>query len=215
MKASRSPSVPLLVIALASATSALLFLAAGITTAAVVAAFGGAASMAIEFRRMTSAENDLDRVFFARLVEHAEAGRRLAIYDRDTGLFAHWYLALRGQEECARAARYGRKLSLLVIEPRADGARADWAIKSEIGRWFQTELRATDIAGYLGNGRYVILAPEADSTAIALLVERLREKVEHIDVGASAFPEDGVAFQQLWRSATSRLSDPGDLAQAA
>jgi GGDEF domain-containing protein len=207
MKASRSPSVPVLVAALVCSTGALAFLAAGITPLAVVAAVCAAACIASEFARMSLSANDADRRFFARLVEQAEAGRRLAIYDRDTGLFAHWYVALRGQEECARAERYGRKLSLLVIEPHADGAQTAWTTKSEIGRWFQTELRATDVAGYLGNGRYVVLAPETDSTAIATLVGRLREKIEHIDVGSSAFPEDGVAFQQLWRRAASRLPE--------
>jgi hypothetical protein len=116
-------------------------------------------------------------------------------------------MALRGQEECARAARYARSLCLLVVEPCAESERAHWAIRSEIGRWFQTELRATDIAGYVGNGRYVVLAPEADSLAIDRLVARLREKVEHIDVGSSAFPEDGMMFQQLWRRAISQLPD--------
>jgi hypothetical protein len=96
-----------------------------------------------------------------------------------------------------------------AVAGHAESGRADWAIKSEIGRWFQTELRATDIAGYVGNGRYVILAREADSLAIARLVTRLREKVEHIDVGSNAFPEDGVRFQPLWRRATSRLPEHG------
>jgi hypothetical protein len=34
----------------------------------------------------------------------AEAGRRLAIYDRQTGLLAYWYIRHRFEEEAARAA---------------------------------------------------------------------------------------------------------------
>jgi GGDEF domain-containing protein len=207
VRASRSPSVSVLVVALAWSTSALISVAAGVTSFAVIAAFCSAVAMGIELARVFSSEKHTDDAVIARLVKQAEAGRRLAIYDRDTGLFAHWYMTLRGQEECARAARYERSLSLLVVEPRAESGRAHWTIRSEIGRWFQTELRATDIAGYVGNGRYVILAPEADSRAIDRLVARLREKVEHIDVGASAFPEDGVRFQQLWQRATARLPE--------
>jgi hypothetical protein len=209
VRASRSPSVSVLVVALAWSTSALISAAAGVTSFAVVAAVCSAAAIGIELARVFSSEKHTDDAVIARLVKQAEAGRRLAIYDRDTGLFAHWYMALRGQEECARAARYERSLSLLVVEPRTESGRAHWAIRSEIGRWFQTELRATDIAGYVGNGRYVILAPEADSQAIDGLVARLREKVEHVDVGSSAFPEDGVRFQQLWRHATARLPEHG------
>lgn len=207
MKASRSPSVPLLVVALAWSTSALISVAAGVTLFAIIAAVSSAAAMGIELARVFLPEKHTDEAVIARLVKQAEAGRRLAIYDRGTGLFAHWYMALRGQEECARAARYERSLSLLVVEPCVESGRAHWAIRSEIGHWFETELRATDIAGYVGNGRYVILAPEADSLAIARLATRLRERVEHIDVGSSAFPEDGVIFQQLWRRATSQLPE--------
>lgn len=209
MKASRSPSVSVLVVALAWSTSALISVAAGVTLFALVAAVLSVMAIGVEVVRAFLPENHTDEAVIARLVKQAEAGRRLAIYDRDTGLFAHWYMALRGQEECARAARYERSLSLLVVEPRGDGRRAHGAIQSEIGSWFQTELRATDIAGYVGNGRYVILAPEADTRAIARLASRLRERVEHIDVGSSAFPEDGVMFQQLWRCATARLLEHG------
>ena len=39
------------------------------------------------------------------LAKQVEEGRKLAIYDRETGLYAYWYLVLRGEDECARAPR--------------------------------------------------------------------------------------------------------------
>ena len=215
MQAVRAPSVPLLVAALFCSTAALVCLAAGMTGFAPVAAICAAVVMAGELRRMSSGENDPDRVFFARLVHQAEAGRRLAIYDRETGLFAHWYVTLRGQEECTRAVRYGRRLGMLVVEPRAGAGRGEWDIKSRIGRWFQSELRVADIAGYLGNGRFVVLAPESGAVALAMLATRLRESIPNVEVGASALPEDGAAFQALWHSATARLSDREPRSRAA
>lgn len=199
------PSVAVLTLACVCSTGALLLAAAGSTLQAAAAGLVAAVAVAVELVRMGPWQHEHAPVI-GRLFAQAQAGRRLAIYDRDSGLFAHWYMSLRGQEECARAARYDRKLGLLMIEPRTATAAEEWALKSEIGRWMQTELRATDIPGYLGNSRYVVLAPEADAMAIERLIGRLRERIPTVDTGSSAFPDDGVTFQQLWRSATMRLA---------
>jgi hypothetical protein len=37
-------------------------------------------------------------------------------------------------------------------------------------------------------------------------VKRLLEEVGQVDIGFSAFPEDGTAFQDLWECATKRLN---------
>jgi len=199
------PSVGLLTLAAVCSTGALLLSASNSYLLAVAAATAAATAIAFEMLRMGPWQHDHTAIL-GRIFAQAQAGRRLAIYDRDSGLFAHWYMSLRGQEECARAARYERRLGLLMIEPRAATAGEEWALKSEIGRWMQTELRATDIAGYLGNGRYVVLAPEADPASIEKLIARLRARIPAVDAAYSAFPEDGVVFQQLWRGATTRLS---------
>lgn len=208
----RRPSVGVLTLAAVCSTGALLLSAYGDDWLAVAAATAAFAAIAFEMLRMGPWEHDHTAII-GKLFAQAQAGRRLAIYDRDTGLFAHWYMSLRGQEECARAARYDRKLGLLMVEPRAATVAEEWAIKSDIGRWMQTELRATDIAGYLGNSRYVVLAPEADTIAIEKLIARLQTRVPQVEVGFTAFPDDGVTLQQLWRGATMRLTDPD--AQAA
>jgi GGDEF domain-containing protein len=215
MREYRQPSTPLLVTALSCATAALLAVGLEATTLAVAAA--GAALVAVtgEFVRMSLPTRRADPALIDRLVEQAQQGRKLAIYDRDTGLFAHWYLSLRGQEECARAARYGHGLGLLIIEPDARSGDDAWRIKSEIGRWIQTELRATDIAGYLGNSRFAVITPEGGPDAVAALVDRLRESIASADVGVSAFPDDGDTFATLWRRAADRLSEDPPLAAAA
>lgn len=215
MREYRQPSVPLLIGALACATAALLALGAEVEAVAIAAGACGLAAITLEFGRMSLPTRRADPALVDRLVEQAQAGRKLAIYDRDTGLFAHWYLVLRGQEECARAARYERSLSLLIIEPCLAKQGAEWQIKGELGRWIQTELRATDIAGYLGNSRYAIIAPEADGEAVEKLVERLHGRIRDTDIGISAFPADGATFQELWRRAADRLAEHHPLADAA
>jgi hypothetical protein len=209
---SRQPSVPLLVIALLWSTAALVFVARDMASLAVFAAVCSAAAIAVECVRMCLAEAPTAPETLNRYIEQARSGRKLAIYDRDTGLFAHWYMTLRGQEECARAERYHRGLSMLIVEPRPASATAEWAVKGQIDRWVQTELRATDLAGYLGNSRYLILAPEADAAAGERLVSRLHDEVGQVDIGFSAFPQDGTAFQDLWDRANARLGGREPLA---
>ncbi len=210
----RMPSAPMLLLAALFLTAALALAAQDRDMAAAVATLAAAATVGAELCRIGLWDNRTSPSMIARLFAQAQAGKRLAIYDRETGLFAHWYLTLRGEEECARASRYDRSLSLLVIEPGAGDPSAAWALKAEIGRWIQTELRATDIAGYVGNGRFVILAPEAGRPATATLVERISSAIPGVDIGMSAFPDDGDSYSVLWRHATLRLRD-SKLADAA
>jgi GGDEF domain-containing protein len=206
-QAAREPSVSMLLLAALCLTAALILAAQEHRAAAIVATIASAGTLAIELSLMGLWDNRTNPSIIARLVAQAQAGRRLAIYDRETGLFAHWYLTLRGEEECARATRYDRTLSLLVIEPPSEDTASAWALKPRIGRWIQTELRATDIAGYVGNGRFVVLAPEADHSAIEKLVRRIHQQIDEIDVGISTFPQDGVTYDQLWRAALTRLRE--------
>jgi len=205
MREGHRPSVPLLVSALGCATAALMASSVDARLAAIATASSGMALLAVEFVRACIPQRRTDPALISRLVEQAQQGRKLAIYDRDTGLFAHWYLALRGHEECARAGRYGRGLSLLIIEPSAGTAGEEWAAKSRIREWIQSDLRLTDIAGYLGNGRYAVITPEVCSVATEKLIARLRETVHDADVGAAAFGADGESFDALWRVALGRL----------
>ena len=67
-------------------------------------------------------------------------------------------MELRGKEECDRAKRYSRDLAFLVVEPvRSDD---DWETARALQIWLASELRQSDVAEYLGNGRYLIIMPE-------------------------------------------------------
>jgi GGDEF domain-containing protein len=170
-------------------------------------AIGGAIGLAVALRRELRTQPQ--PAYLNKVADQIEAGRKLAIYERETGLFAHWYVTLRGEEECARAARYKRRLVLVLIEPCATNTAAEWQIKASIGQWVQKNLRATDIAGYLGNGRYVVLAPETGCDAVRHLMTRLEDEVGQVEAALSSFPEDGVTYPQLWNGATERLTSRG------
>jgi hypothetical protein len=145
----------------------------------------------------------------ARLIEkvsqQAESGRKLVIYERETGLFAHWYLALRGEEECGRAGRYQRALSLVVVEPRLpEGA---WGVKDELASWVGQHLRATDVAAYFGNGRYVLLLPETDGEGTDSLLARIRADVSGVALAVADYGTDGSSYDELYACASGRLTE--------
>ena len=137
------------------------------------------------------------------LAEKSEADRKAVIYDRDTGLFTHWYIALRGEEECNRAARYGRPLTLLAVEPTPESDA--WLDYRSIALWLRHQLRAVDVAGYLGNTRFVVIMPETAIEAAQNAAARLRSEFAEAQTGLSTSPEDGDTFGQLYAIARERL----------
>lgn len=203
----REPSVAMLLLVALFLTAALTFAAQDYRIASVAAAVAAAATVVVEFARIGLWDNRTSPSVIARLFAQAQAGKRLAIYDRQTGLFAHWYLHLRGEEECARAERYNHKLSLILIEPAMVASSRSWEIRDQVGRWIQTELRATDIAGYVGNGRFVVLAPEAGLHEASMLVQRIRARIPDLDVATVVFPDHAPTYDLLWRQATNRLGE--------
>jgi GGDEF domain-containing protein len=138
-----------------------------------------------------------------RAIPRVEAGRKLAMYDRETGLLAYWYISLRIEEECYRAARYSRPMTLLVAEP-APSTDA-WEASARINQWLTKRARRSDVAGYVGNARYVILMPETRLDAARRVANRLRREVDGAQVGLSAYPVDGQSYDQLVATAVRRL----------
>jgi GGDEF domain-containing protein len=138
-----------------------------------------------------------------KMVEQTEAGRKSVIYDRDTGLFAHWYVRLRGEEECGRAARYKRPLTLLAIEPAPEVD--DWEVYGNVALWLRQHMRTVDIAGYLGNSRFVVIMSETAVDAAENAAARLRSEFGNVRIAISSFPEDGATFELLYAAARDKI----------
>jgi GGDEF domain-containing protein len=164
-------------------------------------------SLALDYRRDSSADDEKLR----RAADYAETGRRLAIYERETGLLAHWYVTLRAKEECERAVRYKRPMALLLAEIAA--VSDPTTMQGQLPQWLRQRFRGVDIIGYLGNGRYVVLMPETDLTPARQAASRLLGGLSGVDVGLSGLPVDGTTFEELYAAAVKRLGQP--LEQAA
>lgn len=84
--------------------------------------------------------------------------RRLLDVDPLTGLFSGRHLHTALARECSRARRYERRLSLILL-------RVDAPLSPELlalaGERLSAAMRSADVACYLEEGRFAVLAPES------------------------------------------------------
>ncbi len=190
---------------IAAVASILSCVAAALSGAILAAALAGATVfgivgwMAMELRSVSP----IRQAVIEKAVQQVEAGRRLAIYERETGLLAHWYITLRCEEECHRAERYDRPLTLIVIEPEATAEA--WKAQGQLADWLGRKLRPADMAAYFGNGRFVVAMPEIGRAGALALLARLHQDIAGVETGLASFPQDGRDFEALSRVALKNL----------
>jgi hypothetical protein len=137
-------------------------------------------------------------------------GQNRVFYSRENGIVTYWYLAHRCDEECYRAQRYDRPLSLLVIELTATSGSTP--SRMQLAATLRSTLRAADVAAYTGTD-YAVLLPETTKEQAEELAGRLRTQVPGAVTCISAFPDDGADLTVLTEAARSRL--PAEAKQAA
>ena len=145
-----------------------------------------------------------------KIAGQAKTTRKLVIYDWETGIFAPWYVALRCEEECYRASRFGRSLTLLYVQP---GSESDeWAITGQLADWLLWKMRRSDIGAHLGHGCFVVLMTETDLEHAGTVVRRLQWAIPQAETSLSSYPEDGKTFEELLAAARERLGSTSQLA---
>jgi GGDEF domain-containing protein len=137
-----------------------------------------------------------------KAAREAESGRRLAIHDRETGLYAYWYLNRRFEEESRRATRYDSPLSVMVVEIGKDDA---YETRDEVTRWLAGEKRGTDLASHLGDGRFIVILTETGLEEAAAIAGRLAKRFpEIVEIGLGSFPEDAATLEGIKQAAERR-----------
>lgn len=139
---------------------------------------------------------------------HAEL-ERLSVTDRLTELFNHGYLHQRLDQEVQRAKRFGRELSVIMLDiddfksfndryghPRGDGVLKD------VSAIIRENLREMDIAARYGGEEFAAVLPETDAEGALAVAERIRSSVaghsfaggeeeavhRSVSVGVATFP---------------------------
>ncbi len=131
-----------------------------------------------------------------------------------------WLAALRN--ETARAMRYGRPASILLVEPRDRPAAVEaQRISDHITAAIRAEARETDRAVRVGTTSFRLLLPETDPGSAAHIATRLsRAVIANADLGTPLLdlridvvsaPRSGSISDALAAAERRRLLDP-DLA---
>ncbi len=124
-----------------------------------------------------------------------EQARRLANTDGLTGLYNHRYLHERLRQEIERANRYGRQLSLVMVDldhfkayndthghPRGD------EVLIAIAHTLRQISRSSDVVARYGGEEFTMILPETPLDEARVLAERARRHVESLELaGRDAF----------------------------
>jgi two-component system cell cycle response regulator len=129
---------------------------------------------------------------------HEEA-QRLSLTDPLTGLWNYRYLRESLRREVERASRFGRMLTVLVLDldhfkdvNDTYGHAAGDAVLSEFARRIRIGLREVDVAFRQGGEEFVVLLPETDAYGGAIVAERLCSAIRDIPVPIDPRRHDAV-----------------------
>ena len=157
---------------------------------------------------------------------HEEA-ERLSITDGLTGIFNRRYLQLSLRREIERAQRFGRSVSLLMIDldrfkdvNDEHGHQRGDEVLVELARRVMGEIRTQiDQFARYGGEEFVILLPETPCDGALVVAEKIRKAVAArpftsqtgppvrvtVSIGAAAYPDDGDSADDLVRAADAAL----------
>jgi diguanylate cyclase (GGDEF)-like protein len=156
-----------------------------------------------------------------------ELTSRLAITDELTGLANYRHLQLRLDEELARAKRYGKHLSLLMLDADhfkefndAQGHVAGDVALAELGSIMGGLVREVDVAARYGGEEFSVVLPETDVAGAYVTAEKIREAIEvhefadaegqrtcrlTVSIGLASYPAHGQDKDSVLREADDAL----------
>lgn len=186
-------------------------------------------------QRRTLSEQECDRL--ADIAQHSTLAlqnallhtklEHLSVTDRLTGLYNHGYLHQRLDEEVRRAVRFGRNLSVIILDiddfkqfnDRYGHPRGDVVLRA-VGTIIRDNLREIDIAARYGGEEFVAILPETDTAGAAAVAERIRAGMERwswspkesdtpvrvtISLGVATYPTHAVTPAELIEAADQAM----------
>jgi len=158
----------------------------------------------------------------ARMVHKLET---MATTDGLTGLFNKRAMLESAEQKIAAAARFHRKLAVLVVDidffkkvNDTHGHDVGDVVIKGLGQVLERQKRNTDVVARFGGEEFVVLCEQTDENGAMLLAERIREELEKTSfrtpngavavtcsVGLSTFPEAGPGWEGLFKAADEAL----------
>jgi two-component system cell cycle response regulator len=161
------------------------------------------------------------------LVFRSQKLQQLATSDPLTGLFNRGYVDDRFALELSRARRYGKLLTIAVIDADrfkllndTHGHPAGDIVLRKISTILRDSIRQSDTVGRYGGEEFVVILPETDIEAAQRKLESLRELVAStpialatrgekiqvtISAGLASYPQDGEDAAELFALADERM----------
>jgi diguanylate cyclase (GGDEF)-like protein len=153
--------------------------------------------------------------------------KRLAITDELTSLFNYRYMLQRLDDEIERARRFGRSLSLLMLDADefklyndTHGHIAGDTALADLAAVMRASVRDIDVVCRYGGEEFAILLPETDAEGAFVAAEKVREAIAShlfpdsdgatteritVSIGLSAFPRPASDREALLRQADDAL----------
>lgn len=153
--------------------------------------------------------------------------KTLAVTDELTGLHNYRFLQQRLDEEIERCRRYGKRLSLLMVDVDdfkrfndTYGHIAGDAALSELGQVMQSVVREVDTVARYGGEEFSVVLPETDAAGAFVAAEKIREAVANhafcdasmnrcvamtVSLGLATFPTHAWDKESLLREADDAL----------
>ena len=149
--------------------------------------------------------------------------KRLSITDELTALFNYRYLQQRLEEEVNRAGRYGKHLSLLMIDiddfknvNDRHGHLVGDAVLAEIGQVLKAAVREVDVVARYGGEEFSVVLPETAGEGALVAAEKVRTAIAARQfTGAAAGRDIRVTVSVGAASYPTHAHDKGALLQAA
>lgn len=117
----------------------------------------------------------------------------MAVTDGLTGLYNHRFIFERLEEETAKVSRYGRPLSVIMLDidnfKRVNdtfGHRTGDEVIQSVANSIMANIRKTDVAGRYGGEEFLVLLPETDLKAARVVAEKIRSTVNQLSFATSA-----------------------------
>ena len=151
---------------------------------------------------------------------------KLTVVDGLTGLNNHRHFQERLNDEIVRARRYGREISLVLLDidhfksfNDIYGHQVGDRVLKHLSSIIKEQIRATDFAARYGGEEFVVILSETDYTGSRIFAERLRKKVIEtpfilpngerafitISLGFATFPENAGDKDELIGNADKAL----------
>lgn len=161
------------------------------------------------------------------IVDRTQRLRQLSTVDRLTGLLNRGYFDERVEEEASRARRYGRPLTIALIDldkfkqfnDTYGHAAGDDALRT-LANVLKLSVRRSDIVARYGGEEFVVMFPETAVHEAMEKLETIRERIAALRIviarrtvpaqitmsaGVSSWPEDGSAVDEVLFTADERL----------